>query len=173
MTLTAANRNALLAPGQLQVVQTLLEYGEGLSNPALADLCMTSQGAMNQRLITLIRKGHVIRTGSHGTYVYYHPDHVPRDFVSIIAPKPSPKPKPPTTVTPINSLTEELAELRAWKKDAITRYPDLAISAEVMKGRDILRKLFKADAHKIHQVDRGELDSGVLMQGILLGMEAK
>lgn len=59
-------------------------------------------------------------------------------------------------------VSDELAELRAWKADAIARYPDLGVKPVVLEARKIVADVFGKE--KRDAIMRGEHDAGPAMK---------
>ena len=72
--------------------------------------------------------------------------------------------------TDIPALRARVAELEAWQADALARYPDLAVSANVLKARELLQM---AVAGFDDEINKGEWDDHPVMRAMLHGLESK
>ena len=63
-------------------------------------------------------------------------------------------------------LDQELIDLRTWKKNAIARFPELAIDPIVAKAREQVAKIYRDDGNdqKAQMVESGEMDEGDAMK---------
>lgn len=87
------------------------------------------------------------------------------------AAQPKMKRKKPTEAglqATVSLLREQVAELEAWKADAIRRHPDLAVSPVVLKARALAARKFPDKANEIHS---GRMDDKPLIQVIVEALE--
>lgn len=73
----------------------------------------------------------------------------------------------------IKDLNERIAELEAWKRDAIARYPDLAVEPVVLKARKIVADEVRAggDAALADHILRGLKDETLMMRVTIKALE--
>lgn len=147
----------------------------------LCDLLICSYGGLDNRMNKLVKAGKVnkVLNSEHGITPF-------NQFWWVEGAEPTSYRAPYSTNTTrekhrsgikpanpdvITALRNELTELRRWKQDAIDKYPDLAVSIELLEGRKILRKVFASDQHKITDINSGALDESPIMKAILLARE--
>jgi hypothetical protein len=80
---------------------------------------------------------------------------------------------PAGEVETIRLLREEIAELKAWKAAAITRYPDLAVDPAVLRARKIVADIFAkmGDPREAEHARAGKLDERPIMLAALAALE--
>lgn len=98
-------------------------------------------------------------------------------FISNGAPVPKPrKVSAPPSSALVDHLRAEVETLKAWRAEAIARYPDLAVDPLLLKARQIVAKAIKdkneggwADAYQ--QVISGQRDNSVAIVATLAALE--
>lgn len=73
----------------------------------------------------------------------------------------------------IKQLLAQIAELEAWKRDAISRYPDLAVDPTVLKARKLVSEEVRAggDHTLADQIARGLKDETLMMRVTIKALE--
>lgn len=71
----------------------------------------------------------------------------------------------------VSALRAEIAELKAWKAEAIRRYPDLGVPPEVLAARKIVAETMSGDKMFVDSLMRGEKDNLPIMKVALKAME--
>lgn len=73
----------------------------------------------------------------------------------------------------IRQLNEKLAELEAWKRDAISRYPDLAVDPIILKARKLVSAEVRAggDTALADQIVMGRKDDTLMMRVTVKALE--
>jgi hypothetical protein len=73
----------------------------------------------------------------------------------------------------IKQLNAQIAELEAWKRDAIARYPDLAVDPVVLKARKLVAEEVRAggDHTLADQIARGVKDETLMMRVTIKALE--
>jgi hypothetical protein len=71
------------------------------------------------------------------------------------------------------SLTARIAQLEAWKSDAIARYPDLTADPIVLKARRLVAEEVRASGDGIlaDRISMGSKDDGLLMRVTIKALE--
>ena len=128
--------------------------------------------SVSARLSELKRKGQV-RHEPNGTY--YIGDGTPPK--AVIPKKLRMKPEKVEKITmgqKLDILEQEVAELLEWKAEAIRRYPDLAVSKELLAARQVAIDYYSKlnDQQKIKEIRTGKLDETPLIQVALLAMSS-
>lgn len=67
----------------------------------------------------------------------------------------------------------ELTELKAWKADAIARYPDLGVEPLILKARKIVANIYHAKMDTARKEDalKGRLDKTPIMEATVAALE--
>lgn len=86
----------------------------------------------------------------------------------------NPNPKRTVAVKPltndaISELKAKVAELEAWKSQAIARFPDLAVEPSVLRARQLVAKRFTNG--EAQAILRGDWDAKPIMQVVLEAFE--
>ncbi len=73
----------------------------------------------------------------------------------------------------IKQLVNTITELEAWKRDAISRYPDLAVDPTVLKARKLVAEEVRAggDHTLADQIARGLKDETLMMRVTIKALE--
>lgn len=72
----------------------------------------------------------------------------------------------------IQELESQVAELEAWKKDALSRYPALAVDPLVLRAREIAARTYKAsDPKHAQDIMVGKLDKTPIMMAVIAALE--
>lgn len=73
----------------------------------------------------------------------------------------------------IKQLNAQIAELEAWKRDAIARYPDLAVDPTVLKARKLVAEEVRAggDHTLADQIMLGRKDDTLMMRVTIKALE--
>jgi len=79
------------------------------------------------------------------------------------------QPTKPLTNDAISELKAKVAELEAWKSQAIARYPDLAVDPAVLRARQLVAKRFTNG--EAQAIMRGDWDAKPIMQVVLEAFE--
>jgi hypothetical protein len=77
------------------------------------------------------------------------------------------------TSTLLEVLHAEIAELKAWKVDAIARYPDLGVEPLILKARKIVANIYhkKLDTTRKADALAGRLDKTPIMEATVAALE--
>ena len=73
----------------------------------------------------------------------------------------------------LETLREQVAELKVWKDAAIARYPDLGVPPEVLRARAIVAKVMKEsdDREGARDVELGKRDKTMILRAVLASLE--
>jgi hypothetical protein len=71
----------------------------------------------------------------------------------------------------INTLKSEIQELKAWKQDAIKRFPELSVAPVVFRARKIAAEQYKSDANMAQNIMSGNFDNKPLIAAIVAALE--
>jgi hypothetical protein len=165
----AATRKAILSA---------LTHFPGATTREIVDLLGNIELAPAVNIINqLYTQGHIFKNGTKpyvGTNgILYKPYTYAVSDTPII-----PKPKKPAAkdTTDSNvpaSLTARIAQLEAWKSDAIARYPDLAADPIVLKARRLVADEVRAsgDDTLADRISMGRKDDGLLMRVVIKALE--
>lgn len=134
-----------------------------------------SKGTISSALFALRAAGEITAEkilGSHGTAFRYsiNPNPVPARA------KPKRRTPQPTSAgwqARLDAAKAQIAELEAWKQQAIARHPDLAVDPRILRARKIVANVLRKhnnDAHAL-SVERGEKDETPIMWATLEAME--
>jgi hypothetical protein len=68
-------------------------------------------------------------------------------------------------------LRNQIAELEAWKADAIKRFPDLAVAPEVLQARKIVADCLGGDVVAVEDTLAGRKDHSPIMRATLVALQ--
>ena len=73
----------------------------------------------------------------------------------------------------IKQLTTQIAELEAWNRDAIARYPDLAVAPTILKARKLVAEEVRAggDHGLAEQIMAGSKDTTLMVRVAIKALE--
>lgn len=151
---------------QERAYDILRQFDEGLTCPELEALVETAQDkrSASARLSQFVKEGLAKKSGyrfnektGHNCVVYYATG-IPFSDRSLEVREPRRKRKRPTST--------ELMELRAWKKVAIERFPELATSPALIEARKRVAAIFDEQGSpvKAAMVKSGEMDDCEMMR---------
>lgn len=72
------------------------------------------------------------------------------------------------------SLKQRIAELEAWKADALARYPELAVDPIILKSRSIVSAMVEkeGDRRLAEDIRSGRKDATILVRAVAQALEA-
>lgn len=155
----------------------------GSMSPDIVALADMSRPAVTNGLVLLTRRGVLRRElrpipdkkgpGRGTAYAYFI-----NEGGALVAPTPVIKrksfaPTPTAQTETIKALRAEVAELTAWKADAIARYPDLGVEPIILKARKIVADIYrnKMDPARQAEAQLGKLDNTPIMQATVAALE--
>lgn len=143
-----------------EVLETVRGW-PGITSPQLKEVMqLKNPHGVDSTLHYLVKQGRLRRDGIKRPQGYY------------IATKDAPKPITTDAGDKIRDLQAKVAELEAWKADAIARYPDLGIPPLLKRARQIAAKRFKSEpAHS--DIVSGRKDNSALILAIMDALEGE
>jgi hypothetical protein len=115
------------------------------------------------------------KLGSRGGLIYSYRTYHLNDGSVPSTPKPTSLKAPPEAGLKVRleQAQAEIEELRAWKEAAMSRFPDLAVSAVVIKARKIVADEVRAggDTLLANQIVSGLKDSTLMVRVALKALE--
>lgn len=132
--------------------EKLLEAVRAMPGSTLQELVTLVDGAnstVSARLSELFKHGAITREGG-----MYYPAVVEKDR--------------------LKALEEQVEDLLEWQKNAIKKYPDLAISREMLAARQVAISYYEkiGDLQKAKEIRRGKHDNTPLIQVALLALSS-
>lgn len=120
-------------------------------------------------------QGHIRREKVDGSYRFYMVEGQP---VPVVKARKRPKIldayNHAQNQAKVDSLNAQIAELQAWKADAIARFPVLGVDPAVLRARDIVAKVLRErnDGASAKEVQEGRRDGSAVIAAVLAALEA-
>lgn len=143
------------------------------AKPIIAMLPEIKPDTIRRYLVTLKQRG-LVEQGPDKKYRVVKAVVTPKSWDTQRSPA-TPKPMQVTLDPDFLSLKAQVADLLAWKADAMARYPALRVPQVVLDARKIVAQTFadKGEPDSAAKVRDGQRDKSAIMVAVVAALESK